>query len=202
MVGNCLEFDGSDDSVEITNAINLPTTRTDAWSINMYLYAQKEWNGCCVIGGFGKAIGTGWGEARYVANCDGERFQFWGEEVDVYADAGFDAKEWQMLTITFEGSDVNDWGELRVYKNGVEKGYGRINFWEHDALPGVHLSPGVWGNYYSGRIDEFTVWDGALTPTQINELVEALPPLGDLDGDGDVDFLDFAVFAGDWLKDI
>jgi hypothetical protein len=201
MVGNCLEFDGSDDSVEITNAINLPTTRTDAWSINMYLYAHDEQGviGGFVIGGFGKAIDTGWGEARYLMHSGDWRLQYWGNQIDVYANTLLDIEKWQMFTITYEGSEPNDFGELRVYKDGVERGSGWVNFWEHDALPEVHLSPGVWSNYFSGKIDEFTIWDGALTPTQIEQLTESLPVQGDIDGDGNVNFEDLAILAADWL---
>jgi hypothetical protein len=127
------------------------------------------------------------------------RLQFWGKSIDVYANAILDIEKWQMFTVTYEGSDPNNWGELRVYKDGVEKGYGWVNFYEHDALGQAYLSPGAWDSYYSGRIDEFTIWNGALTPTKINELAEMLPSRADLDGDGCVNIVDLAILAKNWL---
>jgi hypothetical protein len=133
-------------------------------------------------------------------NADDERFQFWGQGIDEYAEAVFDIEEWQMLTITYEGSDANDWGEMRVYKNGVEKAYQWVNFYENNVLAKAYLSPGVWGNYFSGKIDEFTIWDGALTPTQIEQLIESLPVPGDISDDGDVNFEDLAILAAGWQR--
>jgi hypothetical protein len=53
--------------------------------------------------------------------------------------------------------------------------------------------------YFTGILDEFTVWDGELQPYQIAELASIVPPQGDIDFDLDTDIDDLIDLTSDWL---
>jgi hypothetical protein len=55
--------------------------------------------------------------------------------------------------------------------------------------------------YFKGIVDEYTVWDGALLPSQLAELAAKVPPQGDINFDLVTDIDDLTGLAGDWLKD-
>ena len=53
LIGNCLEFDGINDSVEKLSAVSLPTSTMSPWSINAYLYVDQQ--PTSAVAGFGTA---------------------------------------------------------------------------------------------------------------------------------------------------
>lgn len=58
--------------------------------------------------------------------------------------------------------------------------------------------------YFSGSMDEFSIYDYALDSTEIEDLISGTP-VGltrdtDLDNNGEINFKDFAIFAADWFN--
>ncbi len=53
--------------------------------------------------------------------------------------------------------------------------------------------------FWNGLIDDLRIYDRALAPDEIADIVCADRPRSDLNGDCIVDFADFAIFASEWL---
>ncbi len=96
----------------------------------------------------------------------------------------------------------------RIYQNGVlvaEDRFAEADYFTLDSFAFGGQPDG--GNEYQGLVDEFTVYDVALSQENIASLAGAAQfqqpllddVLADTDRDGDVDFADFAKVAGLWL---
>ncbi len=75
-----------------------------------------------------------------------------------------------MLTATFDGTTVT------LYKNGVpiKSAPATLNA----AASEVHLAPGgIWsaGTQFEGRIQDFAIWNAALSPSAVRDLMKGLP---------------------------
>ncbi len=55
--------------------------------------------------------------------------------------------------------------------------------------------------YFQGILDEYTIWDGELSPKQINALSSIVPPQGDIDFDFDTEMDDLKALTDVWLDD-
>ncbi|MBN2449826.1 MAG: DUF1080 domain-containing protein [Lentisphaeria bacterium] len=166
--GGCLVFDGVDDEVR-ADAGHLPIEPGVPWSMNVFVRPERAMEDLTIVGGFGDVTSARpVGCQRYlvqIRNC----VHFWGSNVDVSGGQPFTAGVWQMLTITYDGAAV------RIYRNG------ELLVTQDESLAlaasAVRLAPiDHWGkgNRFAGAIDEFTVWNGTLTPEQIRELARAL----------------------------
>ena len=169
LVGNCLVFDGVDDEVRLTSATGLPLAAGDAWSINTFVWIDQPLAEITMIGGFGDAVtAQPSGCQRYLVKMH-EGIHFWGSNVDVNAAQPFDVGRWQMVTITYDGR------QIVLYKDGKRL------FAKPEALAAaaavVNLAPlDHWKklNRFAGKLDEFTIWRGALSQVQIDGLAAAL----------------------------
>jgi hypothetical protein len=201
LIGNCLRFNGTPDAVENESATNLPTDPAAAWSINMYLYVNAEIPDFTLLGGFGRSDNPVEGVGRYLVKYDGG-VVFWDGFWVLSDPIAIDVGKWQMFTVTFDGAPNN---MIYLYKDGV-----LVTSYEQNHLVSasneVRLStntqPSTWpaSSGFNGKIDQFTIWDGFLKQSQINQLADNLPRYqGDIDGDGLVNFADFDMLAGSWL---
>lgn len=159
-------------SVEDTAAAGLPTGQTDAFSINVWAsFATAPTNGI-YLGGFGTRNVEGDGDERALIEHNGHIY-FWGNGYDLdtgvqyVADGGF-----HMYTVTYSGST------LTVYVDGASVASGTINF-ASGTISDVRVggTDGFEGSGSNFGVDEFTVWNGALTPSEITHLynVNAVP---------------------------
>jgi len=171
VTGNCLVFDGVDDEVRLKAARGLPTGAGDAWSINAFVWLDQPLAELTMIGGFGDVVSAQpKGCQRYLVKMH-EGIHFWGSSVDVNAGQPFDVGRWQMVTITYDGR------ELALYKNG-QRVFAKTESLV-EAAGVVALAPADhWqkGTRFAGKLDEFTLWRGALSQEQIDRLAAALPP--------------------------
>ncbi len=55
--------------------------------------------------------------------------------------------------------------------------------------------------YFKGILDEYTIWEGELSPKQIKQLAAIVPPQGDIDADLDTDMDDLNALTDAWLED-
>jgi HEAT repeat protein len=171
LVGNCLVFDGVDDEVWLKSAKGLPLAAGDAWSINAFVWVDQPLAELTIVGGFGDVVtAEPKGCQRYLINLH-KGIHFWGSAVDVNAGLPFDVGGWQMATITYDGTQV------ALYKNG-KRVFAKAEKLEATAAV-VALAPADhWkkGTRFAGKLDEFSIWRGALTQDQINGLAAALAP--------------------------
>lgn len=169
VVGKCLRFDGVDDEIRLKAAKGLPTGAGEAWSINAYVWLDQPLSELTMIGGFGDVVtAQPRGCQRYLVKMR-EGIHFWGSSVDVNAGQPFDIGCWQMVTITYDGHEV------ALYKNG-RRVFARPEDLV-DAAAVVALAPADhWkkGTRFAGRLDEFSLWRGALSQEQIAGLAAVL----------------------------
>jgi Concanavalin A-like lectin/glucanases superfamily len=157
--GKCLLFDGIDDGVSNVSASGLPSNSSDSWSINMFVYVDTAISNWMVLGGFGNENDGVDGGSRYITN--GEGISFWAHNVDIYSFTDIAVGSWQMLTATYDGST------LRLYRDGqlLQSEAATLA----NAASHIKLTPGKWG-WFDGKIDEFTIWDGVLSVSDMNIL--------------------------------
>jgi hypothetical protein len=137
----------------------------DSWTMNCYALMYKAPPHPTFVFGFG---GFDTGTGRYVAGWS--NIHFWGgHDIDGSTTSPFDVNRWQMLTATYDG------GRLRLYKNAVKIADQAIALGV--ALPNVYINgPTAWGRSgMVGLVDEFTIYKGALTQAQIDQLKAAMP---------------------------
>ena len=121
-----------------------------------------------LIGGFGDA-GDNHGQERYLANFQ-DGIHFWGSRVDIPTNTPYDLAQWQMVTVTYDGDTI------RIYKNAQEIAAAPAAL--ADAAPVVNLAPPApWerGHRFTGRLQDFTLWNKALDPSSIKALLGAMP---------------------------
>ena len=167
-VADLQTFNGVKRGFSQDSASNLPVKATDSWTINMFVYTDAAPGELTTLGGFGDDQDNS-GAERYLINFKGG-IEFWGSNVDVASGVPLDLGKWQMLTVSFDGSTV------RVYKNGAEIKSAPATL--ADAQPSVKIAPaGPWGNghKFSGKVQNFTIWNRALDPVSLRALLATGP---------------------------
>ena len=186
-----IESSGLGDRINalIANASVLPLSASDLWSMNLYVNLPAEPANLTLFAGFGGSGGTG--AFRYIGHFG--QLWFWGDNIDLFG-GPYRCGHWQMMTVTYDGTT------LRIYLNGDEVASGPPNNAFVDASEFVTvagLTP--WNNPMEGLVDNFTLYRGVLTRTEIAALAAILPPTGDLDWDGLVNFADLLLWVPHWL---
>lgn len=163
-------------SVANSSAINLPVNSSDPWSINVWLKLDSEPASLSYICGFGTGVDVGGtddiGNQRAFINF-GSGFYFWGNAADIDSGAAYGSDaNWHMFTITSDGVNLSMYRDSSLVKGP-------------EALPALQATASqvrvggvsTWNATWTGSVDEFTVWRGALTQAQINSLatVNAIP---------------------------
>lgn len=132
------------------------------------------------------------------------QFDHWGSNWD-YTGWVFD--KWIHVVHVYDGANI------RIYIDGEKLADYAAAL--NTAADGQPFAVGFWGSYsgvqhgvFNGRIDEFSLYNYALSPQEIAQLyvagvggtacVEA--PQHDLTGDCQVDLEDFAIFAAAWAE--
>ena len=175
--GRCLRFDGVDDVVKSSPHLCLPAGADDPWSMNMYVFIEKQPEELTILGGFGDVVsGRPVGCQRYLVKYKGG-IHFWGSSVDVNAGVPFDVGRWQMVTSTYDGTTVT------IYKDGKALISSAETLADAEPMATLgHLDH--WGKdtRFAGKLDDFTIWYGVLTQVQIDELAGRLEqPVKDTD---------------------
>lgn len=161
-------FDGTGNGFVQEDVAKLPIEGDAPWTINLFAYTDQPPDTRTLLGGFGDASDTS-GTQRYLGRITGG-IHFWGSNVDIDTGQPFDLGKWQMLTATYDGQTI------RVYKNGqmIKSAGAELS----DAMPDVKLgADGPWGegHRFSGKIQGFTIWNDALSPTAIQALLASMP---------------------------
>lgn len=157
-------------SISNLNANNLPTQENAPFTLNLFINPSSTQEDGTQIGGFG----------------DGNRFIEFKNSKIYFAevDSQFSPPigSWTMLTVTFNGS------LLKIYANGLLLTSQAITLGattnEIHLAPWNDLSPNI---YYKGSLDEFAIWNYALSETEINELILGGNASGPSPHDGECD---------------
>ncbi|BDI30972.1 hypothetical protein CCAX7_30230 [Capsulimonas corticalis] len=160
-------FNGADTA--LTDIPNLPSKGGDPWTISTFVFMTEQPNKLTLIGGFGDTKDTH-GQQRYLGCFNGDGVHFWGSGVDVPTHTPYDLGQWQMITVTYDGDTI------RIYKNAKEIAAAPAAL--ADAVPVVHLAPsGPWtdAGRFQGQLQDFTIWNKALSRASVQALMPAMP---------------------------
>ncbi len=164
----------SADMIQNTAARFLPMTGNASWSMNLWVNLPDAPPALAYIGGFGPVLDTGAGTARGFLNFSGGIYS-WGNSVDLSTGIPYPTGRWAMLTLTHNGAD----NLTTVYLDATSIGSGAQAL---ANIPGaenkISLAPvSNWGSDFAGSFDEFTVWNGVLSLSQIRQLFGLGPEL-------------------------
>lgn len=176
-------------NAQIADANVLPLAADAKWSMNFFVNLPSNPASPTLFAGFG---GTARGVGRHLGRFNG--VHFWGGDgIDVASSKQYRYGHWQMITATYSGT------ELKLYHNGIEVASGSPSGLL-DAAETVTIGGLVpWNHPVNATIDDFTLYNGVLTRSQILAMAEALPIDGDMDWNGTVDVYDLPLFVADWL---
>lgn len=219
--GQAVAFDGTDVLIELTQGTNLPLAAADDWSMNLWVYTNDNISSGPDYHALALAVlGTNsWsknGNARSIGNWG------WDSGISFYSTTmvptgthvPYNVSAWQMITITYEHALWQEQGtdttgqSLKIYKNGNQiaafNPQGRYytgGFSTADnRVSLLPVIPDQAPQRFVGKLDEFTIWHGVLSPVRIQQMASQIPVIGDLSGDRQVDLADLAIFCGFWLS--
>jgi len=187
--GSVLNLDGTDDFMNLVNpktAAELGLGGNNPKSMTAWVYTRSFNDG----GIFDVGNHSDGQEfcLRTMTNDNTWRIQYHGGAYDI--DFIADSKDkWVHFAL------VHDGAYTRMYVNGIIKTQAPRVL---NTSGGDTFRVGQYGGTsFDGLIDEFALWDFALSPEQVRSLM----PAGDYDADGDVDALDLKTLTDDWLAD-
>jgi hypothetical protein len=165
---------GSGDGVKspLGTPINLPLSGASAWSMNLWAKFDTAPGVLQYLAGFGSNTDyTAYGQPRGIITYGGgasNDFYFWGAS-DVDSGVTYSADgQWHMYTVTHNGSAI------QMYKDGTP-------IFGSPVLPSpIPLvdtfdeiqvgNPSVWSSTFQGALDEFSIFAGELSQSQVDNL--------------------------------
>ena len=149
-------FAGAGNAVATPNVAGLPTATRASWTINQFVFLDRQPDDLTLLGGFGSAAGDTATERYPIQSQDG--ICFWGGNMDVPTGVPYDLGKWQMVTLTCNGST------LTISKNG--RPIKTADVLLAPAADVVKIAPvGPWptAGHFAGKIAGFAIWNRVLT---------------------------------------
>ncbi|MCE5340982.1 MAG: LamG domain-containing protein [Planctomycetaceae bacterium] len=152
----------------------LPIAAADAWSVNIWVKPDdtpSDWNVLFAIGNKPSGNATNSSRAVY-SNATGDIVFTDGTGLGghfLVGTAKYEVDAWQMITATYDGTNVT------LYKNGQNIGSLAFTFTTAPGEVRVPTNPG-WSTFMSGAFDEFTIWSGCLTGSEVSAMYKAIVP--------------------------
>ena len=181
-IGDALSFDGSNDYAEAANMSNSGFSGQNKISVNAWVKqdvidTQSGIFEC--LGADDDDSGLMWvhwsdGKA-YVYAMDGASFQY--GILDDYS-LHMSAATWTMVTYVYDGTQTGNANRLKIYYDGSNVAFNSFNNNIPSALPTMTNRPyrvgrgssGSFPVYWNGDIDEMSVWQRALSASEVSEL--------------------------------
>ncbi|NOR79744.1 MAG: PKD domain-containing protein, partial [Methyloprofundus sp.] len=174
--GKALKFDGLNDLVTVnhSNSLNL----TDGMTLEAWVYPTELSGWCTVIM---KETSDGLAYSLYAHDKSPRPagyINLKGKDINVRGNQGaLPLNTWTHLVLTYDATF------MRLYENGIEVGVkevsGDIVTSSQLLMIGGNL---VWGEYFTGLIDEVRIYNRALTATEVNNnLAAAVSVLGSVE---------------------
>jgi len=211
--GRAISFDGYEDAVEITGATNLFSKISTEITIAFWQYGADSPHHtdtlCCsnyTYGGDDPAIAINLGCWRRPGEYNWDCGRPWSFENRLSGNHRY-ASEWLGRWNHWAFTKDAEAGTMQIFLNGVL----------YDSLTGADSRiSGItsfeigfgWYGGYDGLIDDFRIYDYALTQPEIVHVAtngtgifdQTLMTPADLNGDNQIDFADFALLADQWLE--
>lgn len=172
--GNAVSLASPNDGVNVDfGAANLPLQGSDNWSMSVWANMATAPGALEYLAGFG--IDNAWvaefdqGATRSFLTFGGansNNFYFWGGAADFDTGVGYEAdSQWHMYTLTYNAASTT----MRAYKDGSFVAAGNVTL--APAFDEIHVgNPSNWNSNFDGAIDEFAIFNGALSEPQIGGL--------------------------------
>ena len=211
--GRAISFDGLDDAVELTNAAELFSKISTAITITFWQYgADSPYHTdtlCCSNYTYGQddpaiAINLGcWKRpGKYFWDCGSP----WSFENQLSGNHRY-ASEWMGRWNHWAFTKDAVAGTMKIYLNGVLYDSRTGTYSPISGITSFEIGNGWYGGY-DGLIDDFRIYNYALTQPEIAYVAtngtgifdQKLMTPADLNGNNKIDFADFALFAEHWLE--
>jgi hypothetical protein len=197
--GNALSFNGVHDYVDL-EANDSGTIRGDStWSAWLKSddgqgAAQYLFDANAVDNRFTLKLNTD-GTLTFAINSN-------GDIATITSSVVFDngANDWKLITATADQTDSTH-VELKIYVNGVLRTSANSQtctlsaYTNSDTIKIGCDYTGAQGWFFDGTIDDFRIYNSALSGNDVATLYCPVAPTGDLNGDCQVNLFDMAVFA-------
>jgi hypothetical protein len=122
------------------------------------------------------------------------------DEHYIDSDANVPADEWYHVCGTYDGANIRLYVDAEPATASPTAYSGAIATNTYNLLIGRYSGSSVTTGAWDGLIDDVRIYNYALSSREIHRLVCAEPPLGDINGDCRVDFVDLAIFASNWHR--
>jgi hypothetical protein len=184
IIGNCYDFDGTNDYMTIADATAFD--QTTKWSMSTWV--KTDVNGVYqgIIGKW-NYVGGGSGSGSWalqIYNVDDTLQFFITDSIETTgnqarSDSGLSTGTWYHVCIAYDGDGVGNAGRVQMYLNGVlQTTYvGTIPATMYNSTAGISVGrfEGL-GRYFNGLIDETLLFDVTLTADQALYLYNAGAP--------------------------
>jgi hypothetical protein len=211
--GQAISFDGFDDAVEITNAAGLFSKISMAITIAFWQYgADSPYHTdtlCCSNYTYGEddpAIAVNLGcwrrPGKYFWGCG----RPWSFENQLSGNHRY-TSEWMGRWNHWAFTKDTEAGVMQIFLNGQLYDSRTGTYSPISGITSFEIGNGWYGGY-DGLIDDFRIYNYALTQPEIAYMAtngtgtfdQKLMTPADLNGDNKIDFADFALFAELWLE--
>ena len=139
---------------------------TDDFTISVWVSKANTNAGVCLMNGSGASGNFIWllqGGATTMSFGTNKQSQAW-----INISAPFNVSTWEHHVLVYQA------GLMTYYKDNVVQGTNNFTHTNTSStnLP-LYVGRGIGGSYFNGSIDDFGVWDRALTTCEINDLYNA-----------------------------
>ncbi|MBP9109195.1 MAG: VCBS repeat-containing protein [Pyrinomonadaceae bacterium] len=164
MVGNAFDLDGSGDFVQVAAPSSLPVGNA-ARTVELWFRAPAT-PGESGLFQYGTASGGQMFGLITSGNAPG-RLYFYGNSADLPANTVIQPNTWYHGAVTYDGTT------LKVYVNGVLENSAPIALNTVLDANGITIGYRVGGSFWTGQLDEPTIYDRALSDTEILAIFNA-----------------------------
>ena len=211
--GRAISFDGNEDAVELSRVANLFSKISSGITIAFWQYgADSPYHTdtlCCsnyTYGGDDPAIAINLGCWRRPGEYNWDCGRPWSFENRLSGDHRY-ASEWFGRWNHWAFTKDVEAGVMQIFLNGVLYDSRTGANSPISGITSFEIGSGWYGGY-DGLIDDFRIYDYALTQPEIAHAAtngtgifdQTLMTPADLNGDNQIDFADFALLADHWLE--
>lgn len=141
-------------------------------SINLWLNLSAAPANLAYMAGIGGRDAGADSEERALLNF-GSGFYFWGANADADSSTGYVVdNEWHMYTTVLDFDGAGN-VTFSFFVDGDGSFYTPVTVARNMVAVPTEVGVGgtsLWGSTWAGAVDEFTVWDEALNPTEVSSL--------------------------------
>lgn len=163
--GSAMKFTSSPaTSLLNTNVTTLPTGAAVPWTLSQRVYCASAPGSGATFAGWAPSTAAVQSSTRYLIQFNSHIY-FWGNSNDLDSGVAFDTNKWQLITITYDGTN------LRIYKNAaLIAGPTAKSFATSAQRFGISQLIAGFQTSCNALLDLVGIWKRALTPAEVASL--------------------------------